>query len=758
MKSSLWFLIVVAIVIGSTFVAGDLQAEKPLKAPKPAYVSPPESFGLLPPPVDLKGLRPYAKSALGQLAPADSWDWRMMNGVTPVKNQNPYGTCWAFATVGDLESKLLIGESTTYDLSELNIVACNPVSNSCNAGGNAWMSTNYLTLLGSVLESCDPYPGACPSPACVNPACAFRDRVTGWKLIPNDVTSIKNAIMTYGPVFTGMYASFPGFSTYNGTGCLTYAGTEAQNHAVLIVGWDDALCGGTGGWIVKNSWGTAWGDDGYFYIAYGSARIGENVSVLTGFKDYDAAEKIYHYDEWGWWVSVGWGDGDDYALVEFTPADEGCRLTAVDAWAVWAPTIISVNIYDDFNGSSPSNLLMGPIYYSSATEAGYYSIPLPAPLAVEQGDPVYIVVRFVTPGYAYPIPCDDSGPMETNKSWVSSTGAAGTWAALDNGSYMMADAGIRARIEPGSAATSCSKEGDPCMRYGWGQYDGLAYNQPGEDFATVAPGKTLTYTLAPFNANPASYQPALCTLADTICFHATSLKGWTLACDPAMGTPFVLSPGYVWYQQISITAPCDAEPGDVDTIIAMAAFANTAGMCAPECGDCYDPNVRTSTGVAYYQADTLIVTVALSQAATITILQDTLQYVERGQTQAYLPFTICNADECAPPTQYGYLITSVGYVGAPLNASGSVTVDGGDCKDVYGIVDAGTAPACTYDTLRIVVWTGAPAIYDTCVQVIHVMEPAQSVPLLTAPVAAVLAIVLLAAGAVFMRRRVKSGA
>jgi C1A family cysteine protease len=283
-------------IIGFLLVAGDLRADRPLKAPKPVYVSPPESYGLLPPPVDMTGLRPYAKSLLGQMSPPPSWDWRTMNGVTPVKNQNPYGTCWAFATVGDLESKVRIRESVTRDFSEVNIVACNPVGTTCNSGGNAWISTNYLTLLGSVNETCNPYPGGCPNPTCVNPMCAYYDRITEWRIIPNDVTAIKNAIMTYGPVFTGIYASFPGFSTYNGSGCLSYTGSEGQNHAVLIVGWDDGMCGGNGGWIAKNSWGTSWGASGYFYIRYGSARIGENVSVITGYKSYDPNEKIYHYD------------------------------------------------------------------------------------------------------------------------------------------------------------------------------------------------------------------------------------------------------------------------------------------------------------------------------------------------------------------------------------------------------------------------------------------------------------------------------
>jgi C1A family cysteine protease len=754
MKSSRWFALVVLLAGVCSLASGELFAQQLMKAPKPAYVSPPENFGFLPPPVDVKGLRPEARSLLGQLAPASSWDWRALGGVTSVKNQNPYGTCWAFAGIGDIESKVLIGEATTNDYSEVNLVACTPVTGTtCNTGGNAYMVANYLALLGTVNESCNGYPDGCPTPACVNPACPYLKRVTEWRLIPNDVTAIKNAIQTYGPVYTGMYASFPAFGTYHGTGCLQYSGTEDQNHAVLIVGWDDSMCSGAGAWIVKNSWGTSWGDAGYFYIKYGSARIGENTSVITGFKNYTASEQIYHYDEWGWWSSVGWGDGDDYGLVAFTPTTDGDLLKAVDFWATWEPTNYTIWIYDDFNGATPTNLLAGPIT-GSKTEAGYYSIALSSPLTVHAGNTIYIEMRFNTPGYGYPVPMDDSGPMETNKSFVSSTGGNGTWQALDAGYYAFGDIGIRARVEP-PASSSCFREGDPLMRYGWGELDGLPYNQPGRDYTTAYPGQSLTYQLGPCNA-PASYTPAGCKALDTLCCHVADSRGWTIAGDPAFDTPVILGSGYLWYQDVTITLPCEAAVGAYDTVVARVVYTDPAGLCAPACLDCNDPNVRPTTGVAYYDADTLVIQVVAAPPA-LAVYQDTLQLVERGQTQAYVPFSLCNQDPCAAAMSIGYRITSGGHVGPAINTSGSVSVEGGACKNVYGVIDAGAAVACTYDTLGIVAWAGAPAVYDTCVQVIHVIE-AVPVPVLTAPVVAILVVLLLLAAAVLMRRRMRSAA
>lgn len=305
--------------------------------------------------------------------------------------------------------------------------------------------------------------------------------------------------------------------------------------------------------------------------------------------------------------------------------------------------------------------------------------------------------------------------------------------------------------------SGCTWEGDPAMRYGFGQYDGLPYNQPGNDFANIYPGGTLTYTLAPYNCHPTWLPTAICKAMDTVCFHATSFQGWTVACDPPMGQLWELPSGYLWYQDISITAPCDADIGDKDTLVASVAYANTAGACALECGDCADPNIRPTTGVKYYSADTLIVTV-VAPPPGLGVLQDTLTIIAWGQIQPYIPFSICNENECAPPTDYIYHIASLGYIGAPLNTTDTVSVSGGECKDVYGIMNNVSSLACTYDTLTIIVWSAAqPVVYDTCVQVVHVVESC-CVPVFTPAAATILVLALLTAAALFMRRTMRRSA
>ncbi|MBU8923057.1 MAG: hypothetical protein KOO63_14660 [Bacteroidales bacterium] len=734
MKSKL-LLLVLIIFTASVLLSGAADAQIPTSGPKNPKSVPgtASEFGYIPPPVDLS----HIVVTPGRLmAPAASWDWRSTSEVTSVKNQNPYGTCWAFGTLGSFEAFILINESIAYDYSEHNIQGCNVVSTDCNAGGNAWMSVNYLALSGTIDESCDTYPGTCPVATCSNPACSFDKQVTEWRVIPNDVTAIKNAVQTYGPIYVSMYASFPAFNSYDGTTCLVYAGTEDPNHAVVIVGWDDDMCGGSGAWIVKNSWGTAWGDNGYFYIQYENARIGENANVITGYKNYDPNETIYYYDDYGWWSSVGFGDGNDLGMVVLDPANSDEYLYSVDFWATGANCSYSIYVYDTFSGGVLSDVLAGPIS-GTVTDAGYYSIDLPTPVQVTASDEIYLVADLTTPGYGYPIPYDDTGPMETDKSYISNDGTS--WSALDNGGYAMGDAGIRGRVGPEVVAGECSMEGDPAFFVGF----------PGGTINVIR-GESWCHDIAPTNFG---FVSTTCPDDDTFCVHITDDLGWTISATPeALASCFEVNAGSYFWETVCITVPCDATIGATNTLTAFMAFCDLAGVCAPDCGDCEEPNWYS--GNPYYQTITQDFEVIESPPA-LYILQDTLYYVEQGQTAAYIPFSICNGDPCAAATDYGYSITSLGVVGTAIDQSGTaVGVPGGACDEVYGIIDAGLADVCDYDTLVIIAWDSATgSVYDTCVQVIHVVEPVP-VPLFGTPVVVILVIAMILTAAIIMKKRI----
>ena len=210
------------------------------------------------------------------------FDWRVhqgpygTTGVTPVTDQGQCGSCWAFAGVAHLESMAKIYGEVELDLSEQQVVSCVTPEHGCDG----WYTTaayDYFRNVGLVDEECMPYHANDTDPCYWSDPCEKWAKISGYTPVSNDVNSIKTALLT-GPVKSSM-AVEDTFMSYTG-GCYDkpYFGT---NHAVLIVGWDDNMCDGDGAWMVKNSWGPGWGEDGFFYIKYGCCQIGSYVYQIN---------------------------------------------------------------------------------------------------------------------------------------------------------------------------------------------------------------------------------------------------------------------------------------------------------------------------------------------------------------------------------------------------------------------------------------------------------------------------------------------
>ncbi len=441
------FLAVTFLFIVSIFSLEKNQTkQRPQQSPPnpEALNSPQSQTGLLPHPMDLSHLDEGPEMEV-LAPPPPAWDWRDYNGVTPVKNQSSCAVCWAFASTAVLESYVLINSGVEYDFSEQNVKECNDYFRGCYAGSAFW-AVSYFTRTGAVLETCDPY---IPDPTGVcNSSCPKIVQVTGWRVMPNDIDTIKNAVYNHGPVNATMYSSFPGFSTYDGSYVLYYTGNESSDHSVVIVGWDDNMphAGGSGAWICKNSsWGgEAWGDNGFFYIAYGSARIGGFPNYYDSYKEYDESEILYHYDEAGWRDSQGYPPSTTaWGLVKFT-AERDESIHAVDLWVVARIFDYTIQIYDDFDGNDVSNLLHSQSG-GMTNSAGYVSIPLSTSVEISQGDDFYVVVEYDTT-YQYPVTTDSVDtyyPIEVGKCFMSPDGSAGSW--MDIGVELDRDICIRAR-------------------------------------------------------------------------------------------------------------------------------------------------------------------------------------------------------------------------------------------------------------------------------------------------------------------------
>jgi C1A family cysteine protease len=234
-----------------------------------------------------------------------SFDWRTRTTLTSVRNQGDCGSCWAFATVGVLEAAISIHYGSSPDLSEQYLVSCNTGNWGCSGGFTAH---NYheniigkdATVPGAVLESSFPYVGWNPQSGkeqtdlpCGGPY-QHPYQIQSWAYVANGTApddQIKQAILQHGPVET-MVCAGNGWRSYTG-GIYSHNDSAAcggfVNHAVDLVGWNDNMKDARGGshavWIVRNSWGTGWGDQGYMYIDRGISGIG----YATSYVNYDGA-------------------------------------------------------------------------------------------------------------------------------------------------------------------------------------------------------------------------------------------------------------------------------------------------------------------------------------------------------------------------------------------------------------------------------------------------------------------------------------
>lgn len=219
------------------------------------------------------------------------WDWRTFGATTPIRDQGVYGTCWAFSTNGAMEANMLVNGGPSVNLSEQFLVSCNKLGFTANSGGyplhNYYASeiANLQSVTGAVLESDMAYS---PSTATCKAISNHPYKATNWGYTTYgtpDTAAIKAALYTHGPVSTGVCVG-SSFSSYSGGYFTKDESANCSggiNHYVVLVGWKD-VSSTEGYWILRNSWGTGWGESGYMYIKYGISSVGQ----WTSWVDYTA--------------------------------------------------------------------------------------------------------------------------------------------------------------------------------------------------------------------------------------------------------------------------------------------------------------------------------------------------------------------------------------------------------------------------------------------------------------------------------------
>lgn len=215
---------------------------------------------------DLKKFPRY--KAIMPVLPA-SFNWQALGKVTPAKDQGSCGSCWAFASVGVLESRLLIDANVEYDLSEQQQVSCNTDMSGCSGGRSSALKFWYNT--GPMKESCTSY-CACDNPCTDYIKCGLLDYHTAdyYTVHVSDSVAVKTSLKADGPAYFrfDVYDDFKTFWSTATPGAVytQTTGAEVGGHAVLLIGWNDDK----GAWLCKNSWGRTSGPnkDGTFWMAY----------------------------------------------------------------------------------------------------------------------------------------------------------------------------------------------------------------------------------------------------------------------------------------------------------------------------------------------------------------------------------------------------------------------------------------------------------------------------------------------------------
>lgn len=377
------------------------------------------TLGYIPDPLNWSHLQ---LSQAKDILPA-RFDWRDADGLTAIRNQGSCGACWAFAACGSMEAWLKIQESEVRDFSENHIKNSHGFIPGPCAGGNNTMATAYLARWsGPLNESDDPYnPTVVTLPAAGAQVQKYLRFAPVYTSTSENRSQMQAAIMQQGPLSSSMYWNDLYFNAAANT--YYYGGSNTVDHGVVVIGWDDAkLVPGApnpGVWICRNSWGPAWGENGYFYVSYYDSKA---VKEATGFFDLaptSTYERVYQYDPLGMTVFAGDPPNDySYAANVFTAvADE--TIIAVGTYAVANNTAYEITLYDSG--------IMGDIFVSPVTSisgvfenAGYHVVELPENVPVSSGQHFSVKVRYQTPGWFYPVPIEASVT-----GFASPTAAAG---------------------------------------------------------------------------------------------------------------------------------------------------------------------------------------------------------------------------------------------------------------------------------------------------------------------------------------------
>ena len=345
-------------------------------------------------PEDAQFVQPPVRAGVTYAA---SFDWRNKDGkdwMTPVKSQSSCGSCWAFSAIGVVEAAVNIyanNPGIDIDLSEQHLVSDCCSAGDCGGGWPDW-ALKYVRDTGVSGESCFPYTrrnGAC------TPCSGWAEnswKIENYKYVSSSKDAFKSALQEYGPLSVVLKVPDDWFYYRGGVYEPAWSATDGvgwANHAVVLVGWDDS----EGCWIIKNSWGSGWGEDGYARVLYGNLEkynyaytvtgivhgeanqppiAGASANSTSGTAPLDVAFTGTGSDSDGTVVSYKWTFGDgasstsqNIAHTYNSPGTYTATLTVTDDDGATGPDSVAITVIE-----SGSGLWVNPV---AATASSYYS-------------------------------------------------------------------------------------------------------------------------------------------------------------------------------------------------------------------------------------------------------------------------------------------------------------------------------------------------------------------------------------------------
>jgi C1A family cysteine protease len=394
-----------------------------------------------------------------------AFDLRSVDGqsfVSSVKRQNG-GTCWTHGTMAALESNLLMthewkinDESGDANLAEYHLDWWNGFNEHFNAditptqsgltvhqGGDYRVATAYLSRGGAVRDVDGQSYSSAPKFK-VDTYHTYYVRDVEWLTAGKkneNIEAVKKAIMDGGVIGTALAWDDEFYSDSKNTFYQPESSDEMPNHAVAIVGWDDnkvTQAPQKGAWLVKNSWGTSFGEDGFFWISYYDKTSGHHPQMgAVSFKNVERLkyDKIYTLDYHGWRDTKA---GVTDAFNAFT-AEGGTtgkeNLKSVSFYSAAENVTYLVSVYKTFENGQLKDLVS--MAQGGFEQSGFHTVNLDNSVELQKGDKFYVQVNLSHGGQAYDKTSDVPVLLGGgSRTIVKSNAKAGESFYLSNGTWV----------------------------------------------------------------------------------------------------------------------------------------------------------------------------------------------------------------------------------------------------------------------------------------------------------------------------------